>query len=104
MITGQVKLGVHAMQLCQVQVGSVSNEDIKATTDVALLRLLESRIAFNNVFLRHYLFCILQVLAGRWVCIIICLFRLKTFLWICGCFIFVDNMLRKRKRLMFESI
>ncbi|XP_012462994.1 transcription initiation factor TFIID subunit 2 isoform X3 [Gossypium raimondii] len=64
-LRGQVKLGVHAMRLCQIQGGSVSSEDIKATTLVALLHLLESRIAFNNVFLRHYLFCILQVLAGR---------------------------------------
>ncbi|KAB2072838.1 hypothetical protein ES319_A07G044500v1 [Gossypium barbadense] len=64
-LRGQVKLGVHAMRLCQIQGGSISSEDIKATTLVALLHLLESRIAFNNVFLRHYLFCILQVLAGR---------------------------------------
>ncbi|XP_022738715.1 transcription initiation factor TFIID subunit 2 isoform X2 [Durio zibethinus] len=64
-LRGQVKLGVHAMRLCQIQAGSVSNEDIKETTLVALLQLLESRTAFNNVFLRHYLFCILQVLAGR---------------------------------------
>ncbi|XVE64086.1 hypothetical protein DITRI_Ditri07aG0072800 [Diplodiscus trichospermus] len=64
-LRGQVKLGVHAMRLCQIQVGSVSNEDIKATTLAALLQLLESRTAFNNVFLRHCLFCILQILAGR---------------------------------------
>ncbi|XWS37685.1 hypothetical protein CRYUN_Cryun19dG0066200 [Craigia yunnanensis] len=64
-LRGQVKLGVHAMRLCQIRVVSVSNEDIKATTLVALLRLLESRTAFNNVFLRHYLFCIFQILAGR---------------------------------------
>ncbi|TYH08813.1 hypothetical protein ES288_A07G046700v1 [Gossypium darwinii] len=64
-LRGQVKLGVHAMRLCQIQGGSISSEDIKATTLVALLHLLESHIAFNNVFLRHYLFCILQVLAGR---------------------------------------
>ncbi|KAK8485944.1 hypothetical protein V6N11_063558 [Hibiscus sabdariffa] len=64
-LRGQVKLGVHAMRLCQIQGGSVSSEDIKATTLVALLQLLESRIAFNNVFFRHYMFCILQVIAGR---------------------------------------
>lgn len=64
-LRGQVKLGVHAMRLCQIRVGSVSNEDVKARTLVALLRLLESRTAFNNVYLRHYLYCILQVLAGR---------------------------------------
>ncbi|GMI95305.1 TBP-associated factor 2 [Hibiscus trionum] len=64
-LRGQVKLGVHAMRLCQIQGGSVSSEDVKGTTLVALLQLLESRIAFNNVFFRHYMFCILQVLAGR---------------------------------------
>ncbi|XVF53961.1 hypothetical protein PTKIN_Ptkin05aG0142500 [Pterospermum kingtungense] len=64
-LRGQVKLGVHAMRLCQMRVGSVCSEDIKATTFVALLQLLESHTAFNNVFLRHYLFCIIQVLAGR---------------------------------------
>ncbi|KAK6139962.1 hypothetical protein DH2020_026338 [Rehmannia glutinosa] len=34
-------------------------------TLVTLLRLLESPLAFNNVILRHYIFCILQVLARR---------------------------------------
>ncbi|KAE8735010.1 Transcription initiation factor TFIID subunit 2 [Hibiscus syriacus] len=64
-LRGQVKLGAHAMRLCQIQGGSVSSEDIKAEALVALLQLLESRIAFNNVFFRHYMFGILQVLAGR---------------------------------------
>ncbi|KAE8675596.1 Transcription initiation factor TFIID subunit 2 [Hibiscus syriacus] len=64
-LRGQVKLGVHALRLCQIQGGSVSREDIKAEALVGLLKLLESRIAFNNVFFRHYIFCILQVLAGR---------------------------------------
>lgn len=64
-IRGQVKLGVHAMRLCQIKGGSESDNDIKSSTLVALLRLLESRIAFNNVFLRHHLFCILRILAGR---------------------------------------
>lgn len=64
-LAGQVKLGVHAMRLCQIKGGSESDNDIKSSTLVALLRLLESRIAFNNVFLRHHLFCILRILAGR---------------------------------------
>ncbi|PON62083.1 Coatomer beta subunit [Parasponia andersonii] len=61
---GQVKLGVHTMRLCQMRSGSNST-DIKSQTLVDLLHLLESRMAFNNVFLRHYLFCILQILGGR---------------------------------------
>ncbi|PON86522.1 Coatomer beta subunit [Trema orientale] len=61
---GQVKLGVHTMRLCQIRGGSNST-DIKSQTLVNLLHLLEGRMAFNNVFLRHYLFCILQILGGR---------------------------------------
>lgn len=64
--TGQVKLGVHALRLCQMRSGSNSDTDVKSETLVALLRLLESPMSFNNVILRHYLFCILQVLAGRY--------------------------------------
>ncbi|KAH7528799.1 hypothetical protein FEM48_Zijuj05G0110600 [Ziziphus jujuba var. spinosa] len=64
-LRGQVKLSVHAMRLCQLRDGSNPNDDIKSQTLVSLLCLLEGRKAFNNIFLRHYLFCILQVLAGR---------------------------------------
>ncbi|OVA05041.1 Peptidase M1 [Macleaya cordata] len=64
-LRGQVKLAVHAMRLCQIRFGSEFEDDIKGPTLLALLRLLESRKAFNNVFLRHHLFCILQILAGR---------------------------------------
>lgn len=60
-----MKLGIHAVRLCQLRGGSDTDNTIKSETLVALLRLLESPIAFNNVNLRHYLFCILQVLAGR---------------------------------------
>ncbi|MCL7021840.1 hypothetical protein MKW94_002676, partial [Papaver nudicaule] len=63
-LRGQVKLAVHAMRLCQVRLGSGSEDDIKGPTLLALLRLLESRKAFNNVFLRHHLFCILQLASG----------------------------------------
>lgn len=63
-------MGVHAMRLCQTSVGSGSNDEVDSVTLVALLHLLESRIAFNNVFLRHYLFCILRILGGRWVCLV----------------------------------
>lgn len=64
-LRGQVKLGVHAMRLCQIRGASDSNDDIKSHTLVALLRLLEGQIAFNNIYLRHYLFSILQILGGR---------------------------------------
>ena len=67
MIAGQVKLGIHAMRICQIKGGSDSNHEVDTVTLVALLNLLESRISFNNVFLRHHLFGILQILAGRWV-------------------------------------
>ncbi|XP_042961952.1 transcription initiation factor TFIID subunit 2 isoform X2 [Carya illinoinensis] len=62
---GQVKLGVHAMRLCQISGGSDSNDNIKSEVLVSLLLLLDGRIGFNNVFLRHHLFCIIQILAGR---------------------------------------
>ncbi|XP_023000821.1 transcription initiation factor TFIID subunit 2 [Cucurbita maxima] len=64
-LRGQVKLGVHVMRLCQIMRRSDSNDSVNNDTLVALLLLLEGHMAFNNVCLRHYLFCILQVLAGR---------------------------------------
>ncbi|KAL7161014.1 hypothetical protein ACSBR2_041626 [Camellia fascicularis] len=64
-LRGQAKLGHHVTRLCQIRSGSDSDDDIKSETLVSLLRLLESPMAFNNVNLRHYLFCILQVLSGR---------------------------------------
>lgn len=60
-----MKLGVHAMRLCQISGDADDDHGVMRGTLVALLRLLESPAAFNNVTLRHYLFCILQVLAGR---------------------------------------
>lgn len=64
-LRGQVKLSVHALRLCQMQNPSDPGNDVKSETLVAMLRFLESPLAFNNVILRHYIFCILQVLAGR---------------------------------------
>ncbi|CAO2818396.1 unnamed protein product [Amaranthus hypochondriacus] len=64
-LRGQAKLGIHMIRLSQISAGSGSSDDPKSQTLVALLRLLESRVAFLNVFLRHHLFCILQVLSGR---------------------------------------
>ncbi|KAK6921119.1 hypothetical protein RJ641_014797, partial [Dillenia turbinata] len=66
-LRGQVKLCVHAMRLCQMKDGSESDITVKSSTLVSLLCLLESRLAYNNIVLRHHLFCILQILAGRCV-------------------------------------
>ncbi|XP_052179990.1 transcription initiation factor TFIID subunit 2 isoform X2 [Diospyros lotus] len=64
-LRGQAKLGVHVTRLCQMRNGSHFDHDVSSESLGSLLRLLESRMAFNNVVLRHHLFCILQVLAGR---------------------------------------
>ncbi|KAF2325520.1 hypothetical protein GH714_029810 [Hevea brasiliensis] len=61
----QAKLAAHAMRLCQIRDRSDSKDDIKSTTLVALLSVLEGHLAFNNIYLRHNLFCILHILAGR---------------------------------------
>lgn len=66
-----MKLGVHALRLCQMRTGSDPDNDVKSDTLVALLRLLESPMSFNNIILRHHLFCILQVLARRFACLIL---------------------------------
>lgn len=55
------------MRLCQISADYEDDVAVVRGTLVALLRLLESPAAFNNVTLRHYLFCILQVLAKRLV-------------------------------------
>ncbi|XP_020226411.1 transcription initiation factor TFIID subunit 2 [Cajanus cajan] len=64
-LRGQLKLATHVMRLCQMRDGLNSNDEITSHTLVSMLNLLEGRMAFNNVFLRHYLFCILQILARR---------------------------------------
>ncbi|XP_064954623.1 transcription initiation factor TFIID subunit 2-like isoform X1 [Musa acuminata AAA Group] len=64
-LRGEVKLAVHVMHICQANLESESGMQIACPTLVSLLHLLTSRKAFNNVFLRHHLFCILQILAGR---------------------------------------
>ncbi|XP_004508576.1 transcription initiation factor TFIID subunit 2 isoform X2 [Cicer arietinum] len=64
-LRGKLKLGTHVMRLCQMRDVLNSNDEITSQTLVSLLSLLEGRMAFNNVFLRHYLFCILQILAKR---------------------------------------
>ncbi|XP_068655195.1 transcription initiation factor TFIID subunit 2 [Aristolochia californica] len=64
-IRGQVKLAVHVMHLCQIKGVSETDNALEGPIFVGLLRLLESRKAFNNIFLRHHLFCIIQILARR---------------------------------------
>nr|CAD1826469.1 unnamed protein product [Ananas comosus var. bracteatus] len=64
-LRGETKLATHVMRLCQLNNESHSGSQVSCSTLVALLRLLASRKAFNNVFLRHHVFCILQIFAGR---------------------------------------
>ncbi|MQL82527.1 hypothetical protein Taro_014999 [Colocasia esculenta] len=64
-LRGQAKLTVHAMHLCQVNVELENQSVIRCPTLLALLQLLASRKAYNNVYLRHHLFCMLQIIAGR---------------------------------------
>ncbi|CAJ1944350.1 unnamed protein product [Sphenostylis stenocarpa] len=64
-LRGQLKLATHVMRLCQMRDGLSSGDEITSQTLVSILNLLDGRTAFNNVFLRHYLFCILQILARR---------------------------------------
>lgn len=60
-----MKLATHVMHLCQLNVESEFRNGIASPTLLALLHLLASKKAFNNVFLRHHLFSILQIVAGR---------------------------------------
>ncbi|KAL9273331.1 Transcription initiation factor TFIID subunit 2-like protein [Drosera capensis] len=64
-LRGQAKLGLHMTRVCQIKSGSGYEDEVKSQTLVALLRLLEGPVAFCNVLLRHHIFCILQLLAGR---------------------------------------
>ncbi|CAN8234934.1 unnamed protein product [Cochlearia groenlandica] len=64
-LRGQVKLCVHTMRLCQIAVGCDSDDRVDTVSLLDLLHLLKSEIVFNNEFLRHHLFCIFQILAGR---------------------------------------
>uniref|UniRef100_A0A1D1ZHW3 Transcription initiation factor TFIID subunit 2 n=2 Tax=Anthurium amnicola TaxID=1678845 RepID=A0A1D1ZHW3_9ARAE len=64
-LRGQVKLTLHTMHLCEVNLESENQNAITCPTLLALLQLLASRKAYNNIYLRHHLFCILQIIAGR---------------------------------------
>ncbi|KAM0952687.1 putative peptidase M1, membrane alanine aminopeptidase, peptidase M4/M1, CTD superfamily [Dioscorea sansibarensis] len=64
-VRGEVKLATHVMHLCQLNVESEFRNGIACPTLLALLHLLASKKAFNNVFLRHHIFSILQIVAGR---------------------------------------
>ncbi|XP_057777972.1 transcription initiation factor TFIID subunit 2-like [Salvia miltiorrhiza] len=64
-LRGQTKLGLCALRISQMINQSNGDNGIKSDTLVSLLRLLESPLAFNNIMLRHYVFCILHVLAKR---------------------------------------
>ncbi|XP_062199068.1 transcription initiation factor TFIID subunit 2-like [Phragmites australis] len=64
-LRGATKLAVHVLRICQASVDLHLNDQIKLTTLVGLLYLFAGMKAYNNVFLRHHVFCILQVAAGR---------------------------------------
>ncbi|XP_078444171.1 TBP-associated factor 2 isoform X2 [Wolffia australiana] len=59
---GQAKLAAHAACLCEA---NAEPEAVDAATLVALLRLIRSQKAYNNIYLRNHLFSMLQALAGR---------------------------------------
>ncbi|KAK3133299.1 hypothetical protein QOZ80_6AG0534820 [Eleusine coracana subsp. coracana] len=64
-LRGATKLAVHVLRICQASIDPDLSDQIKLTTMVGLLHLLAGRKAYNNIFLRHHVFCILQVAAGR---------------------------------------
>ncbi|KAJ0255750.1 Transcription initiation factor TFIID subunit 2 [Hirschfeldia incana] len=64
-LRGQVKLCVHTMRLCQIAVGFNSDDCVDTVSLLDLLHLFKSHVVFHNEFLRHHLFCIFQILAGR---------------------------------------
>ncbi|ONM54926.1 Transcription initiation factor TFIID subunit 2 [Zea mays] len=64
-LRGATKLAVHILRICQANIVPSANDQINLTTLIGLLHLLAGTKAYNNVFLRHHVFCILQVAAGR---------------------------------------
>ncbi|KAF7072472.1 hypothetical protein CFC21_077591 [Triticum aestivum] len=64
-LRGATKLAVHVLRICQANVESNVTDQIKLPTLFGLLHLLSSKKAYNNVLLRHNVFCILQIAAGR---------------------------------------
>jgi hypothetical protein len=60
-------LAVHVLRICQGNIDSNLSDQIKLPTLVGLLHLLGSKKSYNNVLLRHNVFCILQIAAGRLV-------------------------------------
>ncbi|KAL6600790.1 hypothetical protein ACP70R_045075 [Stipagrostis hirtigluma subsp. patula] len=64
-LRGATKLAVHVLRICQANIDRHLNDQIKLPTLVGLLQLLAGKKAYDNVFLRHNVFCILQIVAGR---------------------------------------
>ncbi|VAI32348.1 unnamed protein product [Triticum turgidum subsp. durum] len=64
-LRGATKLAVHVLRICQANIESNVTDQIKLPTLFGLLHLLSSKKAYNNVLLRHNVFCILQIAAGR---------------------------------------
>ncbi|XP_078179654.1 TBP-associated factor 2 isoform X1 [Carex rostrata] len=64
-LRGESKLALHVMHLCQVNFEAKMDNHISYNSLVSLLDLLSSRKSYNNIYLRHHVFCILQIVAGR---------------------------------------
>lgn len=65
-LRGETKLAAHMMHLCQENAEDSEHDNfVSCPTLIALLKMLASRKAFNNVCLRHHLYCILQIVAER---------------------------------------
>ncbi|KAJ3677402.1 hypothetical protein LUZ60_003126 [Juncus effusus] len=64
-LRGESKLAMHIMHLCEASNESKLDNQISRDTLINLIDLLTSRKSYNNMFLRHHLFCILQITARR---------------------------------------
>ncbi|KAL6846135.1 hypothetical protein ACP4OV_023583 [Aristida adscensionis] len=64
-LRGATKLAVHVLRICQASIDPHLNDQIELATLLGLLHLLAGKKAHDNVFLRHNVFCILQIVAGR---------------------------------------
>lgn len=79
-VAGATKLAVHVLRICQASIVPYVSDQINLTTLIGLLHLLAGTKAYNNVFLRHHVFCILQVAAGRLVHLLLHMYSLFCFI------------------------
>lgn len=79
-VAGATKLAVHVLRICQASIVPYANDQINLTTLIGLLHLLAGTKAYNNVFLRHHVFCIMQVAAGRLANLLLHMYSLFSFI------------------------